>query len=74
MVFDLTSTLQASHDYLHPELTNAAISISLRFSTALTNNIELFFFLGEKASTIYIDSARRVSKNIFLNTKINFRK
>ena len=28
LVFDLTSTHQASHDYLHPELTSASISIS----------------------------------------------
>ena len=27
IVFDLTSTQQASHDYLYPELTNAAISL-----------------------------------------------
>ena len=73
MVFDMTSTQQASHDYLHPELTNASISLSLRFSSALTNNTEIFL-LGERASTIYIDSARKVSKNVFLNTKIDTQK
>lgn len=67
IVFDLTSTQQASHDYLYPELTNSSISVSLRFSADLAQSLELFF-LGEKSSTIYIDSARRVSKNIFLNT------
>ena len=29
MVFDLTSTQQASHDFIHPELTNCSISIEL---------------------------------------------
>ena len=35
MVFDLTSTQQASHDFIHPELTNCSISIELKFSVAL---------------------------------------
>ena len=63
MVFDLTSTQEATHDFIHPELTNLSISIELKFDTALTNNVEVFF-LGEKSSTVYIDSARNVSKNI----------
>lgn len=70
LVFDLTSTQQASHDYLYPELTNCSISISLRFANELTDSVELFF-LGEKSSTIYIDSSRRVSKNILMNTKVD---
>ena len=37
LVFDLSSTQPASHDYLHPEHTSAAIAISLRFDTALAN-------------------------------------
>ena len=63
MVFDLTSTQEATHDFIHPELTNSSISVELKFDTALTNNVEVFF-LGEKSSTVYIDSARNVSKNI----------
>ena len=67
MVFDLTCTKQASHDFIHLELTNCSISIELKFSAALPNNIEIFF-IGDKASTIFSDSARRVSKNhIFTN-------
>ena len=62
MVFDLTSTQQASHDFIHPELTNCSISVEFKFSVALPNNIEIFI-IGEKASTIFVDSARRVSKN-----------
>ena len=64
MVFDLTSTQQASHDFIHPELSNCSISIELKFSAALPTNIEIFIF-GEKASTIFVDTARRVSKIIF---------
>ena len=65
MVFDLTSTQQASHDFIRPELTNCSISVELKFSVALPNNIEIFI-IGEKASTIFVDSARRVSKNHIL--------
>ena len=65
MVFDLTSTQQASHDFIHPELTNSSITVELKFSAALPNNIEIFI-IGEKTSTIYVDSARRVSKNHIL--------
>ena len=65
MVFDLTSTQQASHDFIHPELTNSSITVELKFSTALPNNIEIFI-IGKKTSKIYVDSARRVSKNHIL--------
>jgi len=67
LVFDLTSTQQASHDYLYPELTNSSISIELKFDTAIAQNLELFF-IGEKASAIYIDSARNVSKNVLMSS------
>ena len=42
MVFDLTSTQEATHDFIHPELTNSSISMELKFDTALTNNVEVF--------------------------------
>ena len=64
MVFNLTITLEATHNFIHPELTNSSISVKLKLDTALTNNVEVFF-LGEKSSTVYIDSARDVSKKIF---------
>ena len=63
MVFDLTSTQQASHDFIHPELTNASIAVELKFTKPLPDNIEIFI-VGEKASTIYIDSDRKISKNM----------
>ena len=65
-MFDLTTTQQASHDYIYPELTNASILISLRFSAQLTSIAEVFF-LGEWSSTIYIDPSWKVSENVFLN-------
>ena len=61
MVFDLTSTEQATHDYIHPELTNASITVEMTFGTALGQNTEIFF-VGEKLTTVYVDSARNVSK------------
>ena len=62
MLFDLTSTQEATLDFVHPELTNSSLSVELKFGAALPNNIEILF-LGEKCSTVYIDSARNVSKN-----------
>ena len=46
MVFDLTSTQEATHDFIHPELTNSSLSVELKFGAALPNNIEILF-LGE---------------------------
>ena len=62
MVFDLAITQQASHDFIHPELTNSSINFELKFSAALPNNIEILI-VGKKTSSIYVDSLRRVSKN-----------
>ena len=39
MVFDLTNTQQASHNFIHPELTNCSISIEFMFSAALLSSI-----------------------------------
>ena len=62
MVFDLTSTQEATHDFIHPESTNSSLSVELKFGAALANNIAMLF-LGEKRSKVYIDSSRKVSKN-----------
>ena len=64
MVFDFISTQQASLDFIHPELTNCSISIELKFSAALPSNIEVFN-IGEKVSTIFIDSAWKISKKSY---------
>ena len=62
MVFDLTSTQEATHESIYPELTSSSLSVELIFGAALPNNIEISF-LGGKCSTVYIDSAGKVSIN-----------
>ena len=49
MVLHVTSTQQASHDFIQPEPTKCSISIEFKFPAALPNNIEIFI-IGEKAS------------------------
>ena len=49
MAFDLTSTQEASHNFIHPELTKCSISVELTFSRALTDNNKLLF-LRERSS------------------------
>ena len=61
--FDLTSTQEASHDFIHPELTNYSISVDLTFSRALAHNVETLL-LGERKATFYITSD--------LNVKITY--
>ena len=65
LCFDLTSTEEASHEYIHPELTNATITVELKFEADLTQNVEILF-MGEKHTVIYIDSARNISKNVLM--------
>ena len=42
IVFDLTSTQEATHDFIHPEPTNSSLSVELKFDFDLQNNIEFF--------------------------------
>ena len=65
MAFDLTSTQEASHDFIHPELTNCTISLVLKFDAGLGNNVELLF-MGERASTVYVRSDRKITKNTLM--------
>ena len=69
IILRLFSALQAHNKQLmifYPEQTNATVSLEMKFSTAqLTKN--LVFLLSEKASTIYFDSNRKVSKNVNLH-------
>ena len=62
LAFDLTSTQEASHDFIHPELTNCSISVQLTFDGALAANVEILF-LSERSSTFYVNSERKVTKN-----------
>ena len=73
MIFHLTSTQEATHDFIHPELTISSFVVELKFDAALAHNVEVFF-LWEKASTIYIDSARNTSKNALHLTVTNGRR
>ena len=63
MCFHLTSTQQAAHDFLHPELTNCSVSLDLQFSNALTANLEIFVW-GIRSSNVFITSDRKVTKNV----------
>ena len=53
--FDLTYTQEASHDVIHPEMTNCTISVELKFDAPLDENVELLF-TGERESTVYVRS------------------
>ena len=66
MAFDLTSTQEASHDFIHPELTNCTISVELKFDAPLVENVELLF-MGERASTVYVRSDRKIAKNTLMS-------
>ena len=48
LAFDLTSTQEASHDFIHPELTNCSISVQLTFDGAVAANVEILF-QGERS-------------------------
>ena len=55
MAFVLTSTQEASHNFIHPELTNCTISVELKLDAGLANNVKLFF-MGERLSTVSVPS------------------
>ena len=65
MAFGLTSTQEASHDLIHPELTNCTISVELKFDAGLANNVGLLF-RGERASTVYVRSDRKTTINTLM--------
>ena len=64
--FDLKSCQEASHDFIHPELTNCTISVELKFDAPLGENVELLF-MGERASTVYVRSDRKIAKNTLMS-------
>ena len=63
IAFDLTSSQDASHDFVHPDLTNCTISVELKFDAGLTNNVELLF-MGERSSTVYVRLDRKLPKTL----------
>ena len=62
MVFVLTSTQEASHGFIHLELTNCTSSVEMEFDATLTENMELVF-MEELASTVYVRSDRKTNKH-----------
>ena len=62
LAFELTSTRESSHDFIHPVLTNGSVSVQLTFEGALAANVEILF-LGKESSTFYVNSERKVPKN-----------
>ena len=42
MVFDLTITQKATHDFIHAELKNSSLSVELKFDAAFAHNVEIF--------------------------------
>ena len=58
MAFDLTSIQEASHDFIHPELTNCIISVYAKIVAPLGENLELLF-MGELSSAVYVYSDRK---------------
>ena len=65
-VFDLTSTEEASKGLtLLPEFTGSSLTLKLCFSKVLDDAVEVFF-IGERFSQVFIDSARNISKNTWL--------
>ena len=67
LVSDLTSTEEASKSLtLFPELIGSSLTLKLYFSKALDDAVELFL-IGEWFSQVFIDSARKISKNTLLD-------
>ena len=64
------STQEASHDFIHPELTNCSFSVELTFGTPLADNVETVF-LEERISTFYVNSERKVTKNSVIKYSID---
>ena len=65
MAFDLTSNHEASHEFVHPELTNYTISVGLKFGAALGSNIDLLL-LEERALTFYVRFDRKTARNTLM--------
>ena len=69
LAFDLTSTQEASHDFIHRELTNCLFSLKLTFGTISGHNVEILF-LGEGSSTFYVNSERKLRRTWFLDIRL----
>ena len=64
MCFDLTSTWQTAHDFLHPELTNCSVSLDTQVSNALIANMEIFVS-GIHSSNVFIKNDAEFQRTSF---------
>ena len=69
LAFDLTSTQEASHDFIHPELTICSISVDLTFGTPLGDNVEILF-LWERSSTFMLTLNETLQKTRLLHIRL----
>ena len=70
VAFDLTSTPETSHDFIHPELTKCPILVPLIFDGALAANVEILF-LGERSSRFCVNSEQKVTQNSIITYPTN---
>ena len=63
--FDLMSTHQASNGFIQTESTNCTFSVELKLDAGLAHNVGLLF-MRERASTIYVRSDRKNTKNTLM--------
>ena len=65
MVFHLTSTQEATHDFIHPELTNSSLSVELKFGAALPSTLK-FYFAGRNVQQFISILRETFPKTLFL--------
>ena len=63
MAFDLMSTQEILHDFIHPQLINCTISVEFKVDAGLANNVELFF-VGERAKKFMCVQIEKLPKTL----------
>ena len=66
VAFDHTSTQEASHVFIHPELTNCSISVDLTFYRAIADSVEILLF-DERYSPKFTKIDLNFKKNDLVN-------
>ena len=61
MVFDLNSTQETTHDFIHPELTKLSLFVELQFDASLAHNIKKFFLQIKITKTKFHFESKTVS-------------
>ena len=62
MALDLMSTQEASDNFIQSELTNCTFLVEPKLDAGLGNYVA-FIIMGERASTIYVRSDRKITTN-----------